>query len=32
MSNADLVIRGGRLVSPEQIIEASIAIEGGRRG
>ena len=30
MSNVDLVIRGGRIVSPEQIIDASIAIDGGR--
>ena len=30
MSNVDLVIRGGKIVSPEQIIDASIAIDGGR--
>src|SRR4051812_902418 len=30
MSNADLVIRGGSIVSPEQIIPASIAIAEGR--
>lgn len=30
MSNADLVIRGGKIVSPEQIIDASIAIADGR--
>ena len=30
MSNVDLVIRGGKIVSPEQIIDASIAIDAGR--
>lgn len=30
MSNADLVIRGGKIVSPEQIIDASIAIADGK--
>lgn len=30
MSNVDLVIRGGKIVSPEQIIDASVAIDGGR--
>lgn len=30
MSQADLVIRGGKIVSPEKIIEASIAIADGK--
>ncbi len=30
MKSADLVIRGGRVVSPDQIIEASVAIAGER--
>ena len=30
MSQVDLLIRGGRVVSPDQIIEASVAIDGGR--
>ncbi|MGQ0664439.1 MAG: allantoinase AllB [Pseudomonadota bacterium] len=29
MSEADLVIHGGRIVSPEAVFEASLAIEGG---
>jgi dihydroorotase len=30
MSLVDLVIRGGRIVSPEQTVEASVAIDGER--
>ena len=30
MSQVDLVIRGAKIVSPEQIIEASVAIDGER--
>ena len=28
MKSVDLVIRGGRIVSPERIVEASVAIAG----
>ena len=30
MSKVDIVIRGAKVVSPEQIIEASVAIDGGQ--
>ncbi|MDX3906894.1 MAG: allantoinase AllB [Pigmentiphaga sp.] len=29
MSKVDLVIRGGKVVSPDRIVEASVAIDGG---
>ena len=31
MTTADLVIRSGLVVSPDSVIQASVAIKGGRR-